>query len=92
MTSNIILSRLHLSLRRPSHVEYPETIDVDLPDSFLKDDGNDGGRSKGDKRKRQGLWRTEVIAPLPVGWNPSLLYVCLQILDLMEERRFAYSA
>jgi len=77
-TSNLILcSRLRLTVRPPPRVAYPETIDVELPDSFLNEGGNDEGMSKGNDQQFYSLWRTEVVAPLPAGWNPNLLYVCL---------------
>ncbi len=63
--------RLRLPLRLAPAIDYPETIDVELPDSFKND--LDTQRRMFNERGGRRLGRMEFVAPLPAGWNPNLL-------------------
>lgn len=73
------LSSLPLSQLRPVRVTYPDTIDVDLPDSFLEDDGIQPVSHKVKKRQDKLVWSEQRADEQFPGCHPNVMLAFLRL-------------
>ena len=71
-TGSDSLLSMPFSLRQPSTTPYPDTIDIDLPEDFLK---NDDLQCKYPSVKKPSNHHVEHIVGVLPSWNPNVVLV-----------------